>query len=115
MDLGTLAKKMGVTELEAILANEKASAQAAFTDATLSRERSDAMDYYYGRMEKDMPSQDGRSKAVSTDVADTIEGLMPSLMDIFAGSDEVVKFEPVGPEDELPVRTSTSVFMSNVP
>ena len=24
---------------------------------------------------------------------------MPSLMEIFAGSDEVVRFEPVGPED----------------
>ena len=29
-----------------------------------------------------------------------IEGLLPQLMDIFAGSDEVVVFEPVGPEDE---------------
>jgi hypothetical protein len=35
------------------------------------------MDYYLGNMDKDMPAQDGRSKAVSTDVADTIEGLMP--------------------------------------
>src|SRR5512139_2160895 len=59
------------------------------------------MDYYYGRMDRDMPVQvEGRSKAVSTDVADTVEGLMPSLMDIFCGSDEVVRFEPVGPEDE---------------
>jgi hypothetical protein len=46
-----------------------------------------------------MPAPDGRSKAVSTDVADTIEGLMPSLMEIFTAGDEVVRFEPVGPED----------------
>ena len=37
------------------------------------------MDYYLGDMAKDMPAQDGRSRAVSTDVADTIEGLMPNL------------------------------------
>jgi hypothetical protein len=29
-------------------------------------------------MRKDMPAQDGRSRAVSTDVADTIEGMMPN-------------------------------------
>jgi hypothetical protein len=57
------------------------------------------MDYYLGDMTHDMPSPEGRSRAVSTDVADTIEGLMPSLMEIFCGGDEVVRFDPVGPED----------------
>lgn len=111
--------KMSATELGAVLASEKASAQAAFSDATLAKERQAAMDYYYGRMETDMPSQEGRSKAVSTDVADTIEGLMPMLMDIFAGSDEVVKFEPVGPEDEAAAQQETDyvnhVFMQQNP
>jgi hypothetical protein len=69
-------------------------------DRSLMEERANAMDYYLGHMEKDMPAQDGRSRAVSMDVADTIEGMLPHLMDIFAGSDEVVRFEPVGPEDE---------------
>ncbi|WP_343208598.1 GNAT family N-acetyltransferase [Bradyrhizobium sp. Ai1a-2] len=77
------------------------------------------MDYYLGDMRKDMPAQDGRSRAVSTDVADTIEGLMPSLMDIFAGSDEVVRFEPVGPEDEPAAQQETDyvnhVFMQQNP
>jgi len=77
------------------------------------------MDYYLGNMAKDMPAAEGRSKAVSSDVADTIEGLMPSLMDIFAGSDEVVRFEPVGPEDEDAAQQETDyvnhVFMQNNP
>ena len=34
-----------------------------------------------------MPAAAGRSRAVSTDVADTIEGLMPQLMDIFCSGD----------------------------
>jgi len=114
-----MARKMTSLELGAILGSEKASAQAAFSDATLGKERSDAMDYYYGRMQKDMPTEEGRSRAVSTDVADTIEGLMPQLMDIFAGSDEVVRFEPVGPEDEAAAQQETDyvnhVFMQQNP
>jgi hypothetical protein len=66
-----------------------------------------------------MPAAEGRSQAVSTDVADTIEGLMPSLMDIFCGSDEVVRFEPVGPEDEEAAQQETDyvnhVFMQQNP
>src|SRR5262249_42589971 len=52
-------------------------------------------------------------------VADTIEGMMPGLMDIFAGGDEVVRFEPVGPEDEAAAQQETDyvnhVFMQQNP
>src|SRR5207302_1517475 len=103
----------------ALLAAEKADALAAISAARLAEERADAMDYYLGDMRKDMPAQDGRSRAVSTDAADTIEGLMPNLMDIFAGSDEVVRFEPVGPEDEAAAQQETDyvnhVFMQQNP
>jgi hypothetical protein len=110
---------MSDSELRAILSSEKADALSAMQSARLSVERSDALDYYMGDMTKDMPVPDGRSRAVSSDVADTIEGLMPSLMDIFAGSDEVVRFEPVGPEDEGAAQQETDyvnhVFMQNNP
>jgi hypothetical protein len=110
---------MAALELKAMLAAQKSDALAAMSAAELAQERSDAMDYYLGNMEKDMPAQPGRSKAVSTDVADTIEGLMPQLMDIFAGSDEVVRFEPVGPEDEGAAQQETDyvnhVFMQQNP
>ncbi len=91
--------KMSLSELKAMLAAEKADALAAVSASKLSHERADAMDYYLGDMTRDMPAPEGRSRAVSTDVADTIEGLMPSLMEIFCGGDEVVRFEPVGPDD----------------
>jgi len=111
--------KMSTLDLKAMLAAQKADSLAAMSAAELAQERADAMDYYLGDMSKDMPAQDGRSKAVSTDVADTIEGLMPSLMDIFAGSDEVVRFEPVGPEDEEAAQQETDyvnhVFMQQNP
>ena len=105
--------------LKGILSAERSDALAAIEAAKLSSDRSDAMDYYLGDMSKDMPAADGRSSAVSTDVADTIEGLMPQLMDIFAGSDEVVRFEPVGPEDEEAAQQETDyvnhVFMQQNP
>ena len=111
--------KIDRSSLKAILASERSDALAAIEATKLSSDRSDAMDYYLGDMSKDMPSQDGRSSAVSTDVADTIEGLMPSLMDIFCGSDEVVRFEPVGPEDEEGAQQETDyvnhVFMQQNP
>src|SRR5215469_11412454 len=111
--------KMSTSDLKAMLASEKANALAAISAARLAEERADAMDYYFGHMQKDMPAQEGRSRAVSTDVADTIEGLMPHLMDVFAGSDEVVRFEPVGPEDEAAAAQETDyvnhVFMQQNP
>jgi len=111
--------KMSISEVKAMLASEKANALAAMSAARLAEERADAMDYYLGDMRKDMPAQDGRSRAVSTDVADAIEGLMPQLMDIFAGSDEVVRFEPVGPDDVLAAQQETDyvnhVFMQQNP
>src|SRR6201991_470790 len=114
-----LMPKMSTSDLKAMLAAEKANALAAVSAARLMEERADAMDYYLGDMRKDMPAQDGRSRAVSTDVADTIEGMMPHLMDIFAGSDEVVRFEPVGPEDEAAAQQETDyvhhVFMQQNP
>jgi hypothetical protein len=93
------SKKMDDHALRALVAAEHADALAGLAASALSEERSRAMDYYQGDMARDMPSVEGRSSAVSTDVADTIEGLMPSLMEIFAGAEEVVRFDPVGPED----------------
>jgi hypothetical protein len=90
---------MSSSDLRALIAAERMSALSAMAASKLSQERARALDYYLGDMANDMPAPEGRSRAVSTDVSDTIEGLMPSLMDIFAGTDEVVRFDPVGPAD----------------
>lgn len=91
--------QMTVTEVEAILAAEKADALSSAQAADLANQRSAALEYYLGEM-TDMPSPADRSKAVSSDVAETIEGMMPPLMEIFASGDDVVAFTPVGQEDE---------------
>ncbi len=109
---------MAVSDLKAMLSAQKAEALSVNNASELSSDRERAMEYYLGNM-PDLPAQEGRSSAVSSDVADTVEGLMPSLMDIFAGSDEVVRFEPVGPEDEEAAQQETDyvnhVFMQKNP
>ncbi len=98
--MGTgLMPRMTPSALAAMIQAQHADALAATSASKLSMARSDAMDYYNGVMTKDMPAPEGRSQAVSSDVADTIEGMMPNLMEVFFGGDEVVQFEPVGPED----------------
>jgi len=64
----------------------------------LQQDRIDALDAYQGRPYGD--EQEGRSQIVMRDVADTVEWIKPSLMKVFASGDEVVQFNPVGPEDE---------------
>jgi hypothetical protein len=91
--------RMTPSSLAAMIQAQHADALAAISASKLSGARSDAMDYYNGQMSKDMPAPEGRSQAVSSDVADTIEGMMPNLMEVFFGGDETVIFEPVGPED----------------
>lgn len=107
------------TELKALLQAEKLDALGGMDDSELKKERQKALDYYMGDMSEDMPSAAGRSAVVSSDVADTVEGLMPALMEIFASGDEVVRFEPVGPEDEEAAEQETDyvnhVFMQQNP
>ncbi len=105
--------KMLNSELTAMLQSQHADALAAISASKLSGDRSDASDYYYGRMQKDMPAPEGRSQAVSTDVSDTIEGMMPQLLEIFHGGDETVTFEPIGPDD-VPKAEQESDYVNHV-
>ena len=63
----------------------------------LSQQRELAMEYYYG-----LPFGNevaGRSQYVDSTVQDTIEWIKPSLMRVFVSGDDMVKFNPTGPED----------------
>ncbi len=111
--------RMTAIELRALLTAQRSDAMSAITASKLSEERATALDYYQGDMAKSMPAPDGRSKAVSTDVADTIEGLMPTLMEIFAGGEEIVRFAPHGPQDVAAAEQETDyvnhVFLQGNP
>ena len=66
-------------------------------EVNAQRERS--LNYYKGNVD-DVIAPEKRSRAVSMDVAEAIDSFMPDAIEIFTGSDDVVVFEPVGPEDE---------------
>jgi hypothetical protein len=99
--------KLSTSEVQAILKAAKSDALASAESSKLSDERGRALDYYLSDMREDMPAPADRSKAVSSDVADAVEGLMPSFMEVFHGGDEVVEFVPVGQEDEEAAQQET--------
>jgi hypothetical protein len=68
-----------------------------FYSSELTESRRKANEYYFG--EAFGNEVEGRSQVVSTDVADTIESILPPLLRIFTASDNVVKVEPIGQED----------------
>ncbi len=91
-----MAKKMTNEELASRLGNEIEAASGNF-NTELSHQREEAMEYYLG--EPFGNEIEGRSEIVTTDVRDTIEYIMPSLMRIFTTHNNTAEFDPQGPDD----------------
>lgn len=73
----------------------------------LRNERSDAWERYNG---KPLGNEvEGRSQIVDKGVMDTIQWIVPSLVRIYLGGDDIGQFEPVGPEDEYAAQCETEV------
>ena len=83
-------------EFQSIVVSEVQNA-LGYYDTEYARDRIRLHDYYMG--EPLGNEQEGRSQVISTEVADTIEMMMPSLMRIFSSTDRTVEFVPRGPED----------------
>ena len=90
------SKKMTEDELLSYVSSQ-IDASSGHMNSELSSQREDNMKYYLG--EPFGNEIDGRSEIVTTDVRDTIEYIMPSLMRIFTTHNNVAEFEPQGPED----------------
>lgn len=76
-----------------------------YDGSTVATDRAKAMQYYLS--EPFGNEVNGRSQVVTSDVADTIEWMLPQLIKIFTSSDEAVVFDPVGPEDEEAAKQET--------
>ena len=74
-------------------------------DSETTAERAEALNYYlrnpYGN------EQEGRSQIVTGEVAEVIDGALPQLIRVFTASDEIGRFEPVGPQDEEGAKQAT--------
>lgn len=81
---------------------DREAQNAIGSDDYTSFQRARAMSYYMGEAEGELapPEVQGRSKVVSKDLMDTVEWAMPALMRMFTATDDIVRFEPEGPEDE---------------
>ena len=99
-------------ELRSALAKEIEQAKQLADTKAIYRQK--AMRYYRG--EPFGNEIEGRSQVVSSDTSDKIEWIMPDLMKIFASGNQVVRFEPVGPEDEASAKQESDyvnhVFMN---
>jgi hypothetical protein len=82
-------------------------------NSSLGAARARAIEYYLGRNVNPAPL--GSSQVTDRSVFETISTLTPSLIRIFAGSsDEICKFLPQGPEDELAAEQTTAVVAHTV-
>jgi len=85
----------------------------------LTAERETALAYAKGDMinvsaEHRVPSLPNRSSAVDTAVADAIETVLPDVIEIFTGGDDVATFVPQGEEDEDPARDESDFIVDVV-
>jgi len=60
----------------------------------ISEERAEALKYYL--REPFGNEEEGQSQVVSSDVADIVDGIMPSLLRMFTSQDNLISFDPVG-------------------
>lgn len=97
---------MNKDELFQLVVEEQRRSIGFDLDAELIRQRQVALDYYKGKM-IDIPNLPNRSSAASMDVRDTIQALLPDILDIFTGGDDVVSFTPRTQEDEEQAKQET--------
>ena len=103
-------KEISNIELQSLLSNQIQNA-LGYLGGQLSDSRTKSLEYYLG--DKLGTEIDGRSQVVSTDVADTIESLLPNLLRVFTASDKVVNCEPMTAED-VPMAAQATAYLNHV-
>lgn len=101
---------MDDTALQSVVSAEIEDA-VSFIDSDIGPLRAAAVDRYFGRPYGD--EEEGRSQVVSRDVHDTINAILPSLMRVFFGSENVVEFAPESEED-VPLAEQATDYINYV-
>ena len=105
-----MAKAPPITDDQLLAAISAAEETALGTlQGAISSDRADAIDRYYGKPytgDAILQAQ-GRSTIISRDVADVVEGVVANVVKPFVGGDQVVVFDPIGPDDEKQAEQET--------
>ena len=97
---------MDDSELASLLAAHEARAVGYFT-SEIADEQARAIDYYYGRMDGDVPPLDGCSTVADHLVAVMVDNALAAVLKPFVSADEVVAFAARGPEDQAQAEQAT--------
>jgi hypothetical protein len=89
--------KLTERELLTIVEGEFSSAMGTY-GGDIAVERSSAWDFYESKLLGN--EIEGMSQVVTSDVSDVVDGIMPSLLRIFTTAENLVSFDPVGPDDQ---------------
>jgi hypothetical protein len=105
----TTKNKMDETAILSSITNELEQSLSYSNDAAISATNVDIrtpLDYYLGN--PNGTETEGRSQVTSTDVADAIEWILPSVMESFTSSPDVISFDPTHPGDEEQAELETT-------
>jgi hypothetical protein len=97
---GRLGRAMDDEEFQGLVFDWATDARH-YTEEFLAQERQEATQYYKGHLpDVDLnAAQEDRSRAVLSEVRDTVLGIMPDLLRIFFSADGAVEFRPVATVD----------------
>jgi len=109
-------KKLTEDEVQSLVGRLLQEART-FTEEELDGDRALLTNYYFGRPFGN--EEDGRSKIVVPEVRNVVQAILPSLMRVFLGPEQVNEFKPRGPEDVEGAKQATDyinfVFMDDNP
>lgn len=95
--IATSEGRLSERELRQIILSHIETAEGG-EGSNLSNERKRNLDYYSGERYGD--EREGHSQIITREVMDVVEWIVPMVMRIFHGTDQVGRFEPVGQEDQ---------------
>jgi len=98
-------KQLNDREVSAIIAQFIRDSVGFRGESSLVNERLKALRTYYSEPYGD--ERKGRSSFVTSDARDTVQWMLPQLIDTFMSAEHIVEFKPRGPEDEAIARQAT--------
>ena len=101
-------KSAGMSDTELITRLEQMNRQAiGYVSDTVSSEQDDNLERYLGMPYGD--EEDGRSQAISMDVAEVVDWAIPDILEPFISGDQVVEFQPANRAEEEYCKRATEL------